>query len=306
MSEILDGQSLAKKVRAEIAAKVKGYLDNGQRPPKLVVLLIGENPASQIYVKSKIRACVEAGIISNSVNLPNDIEEDRVLSEIERLNRDPDVDGILIQMPLPLHIDTSKIMESVQPDKDVDGFHPLNMGRLLSGLDTFAPCTPLGIVALLKHYKVHLSGKQAVIVGRSQIVGKPLALLLLKENCTVTIAHSKTSNLSEVTKKADILIAAMGKPAFITEEYLPAGGVVIDVGINRISDLNWIIANIGKDSKKSVECREKGYCLIGDVHPVHVEKIASYFTPVPGGVGPLTIAFLLQNTLRAYNLHYKI
>ncbi|HPZ74027.1 MAG: bifunctional methylenetetrahydrofolate dehydrogenase/methenyltetrahydrofolate cyclohydrolase FolD [Bacillota bacterium] len=271
---IIDGKALAKEKRAEIAKQVEALKEKGVTPG-LAVVLVGEDPASQIYVRNKHKACEEVGIYSRKITLPEETTEEEILKIIDELNNDPEIDGILVQLPLPKHIDPDKVILSISPDKDVDGFHPVNAGRLLTGQDGFFPCTPLAVMELIKSAGVDVSGKEAVVVGRSNIVGKPVSMLLLRENATVTICHSKTKDLADVCRRADILVAAVGRPEMITSDYVKEGAVVIDVGINRVGE------------KK----------VVGDVAFDEVKDKAAYITPVPGGVGPMTITMLLYNTL---------
>lgn len=265
---------MAKEKRAEIAKQVEALKEKGVTPG-LAVVLVGEDPASQIYVRNKHKACEEVGIYSRKITLPEETTEEEILKIIDELNNDPEIDGILVQLPLPKHIDPDKVILSISPDKDVDGFHPVNAGRLLTGQDGFFPCTPLAVMELIKSAGVDVSGKEAVVVGRSNIVGKPVSMLLLRENATVTICHSKTKDLADVCRRADILVAAVGRPEMITSDYVKEGAVVIDVGINRVGE------------KK----------VVGDVAFDEVKDKAAYITPVPGGVGPMTITMLLYNTL---------
>lgn len=271
---LLDGKKLSQKICATLKSKIE-KLKN--KKPGLAVVLVGDNPASQIYVAKKEKIARELGFYSEVHRLPASAQEKEILSIIQHLNDSSKIHGILVQLPLPAHIQTQIILNAVSPLKDVDGFHPLNLGRLFMGDPLFTPCTPQGVMELLKEYHIELSGKSAVIVGRSLIVGKPLAHLLLSQNATVTICHSKTKNLEEVCQKADILISAMGKPHFIKNSFVKEGAVVVDVGINRLN-------------KK----------IVGDVDFESVQKKASFITPVPGGVGPMTIAILLQNTLKSF------
>lgn len=271
---IIDGKKIAERIRADIKEKV-AKLD---KTPELAVVLVGDNPASEIYVRAKEKACADVGIISSVHRLPQNVSLGDVLELISTLNRNSDVTGILVQLPLPKQIDEKSVLAAVHPDKDVDGFHPLNVGRMVQKKgDSFVACTPKGIMRLIHFSKENLTGLQAVVVGRSQIVGLPVANLLLQEDCTVTVAHSKTKNLQEVCQRADILVVAVGKPRLITKDYIKEGAIVIDVGINRT---------------------DSGLC--GDVCFEDALAMASYVTPVPGGVGPLTIAMLLENTYQAY------
>lgn len=283
MATILDGKKLSETIKQEIAVEVKKLTDSSLLPPGLAVIIVGNNPASKVYVSSKKKACAATGVYSLEVALDENITQEKLIEEINKLNNDEKINGILLQLPLPKHLDEHKALEAISPDKDVDGFHPINVGKLYIGLDTFVPCTPKGIIEILKRYKVPISGKNAVVIGRSNIVGKPIAALLMKENATVTIAHSKTQNLQELVKSADIVVAAIGKPNYVKGDWIKDGAVVVDVGINSVDDPS----------------SPKGYKLVGDVDYEGAEKKASFITPVPGGVGPMTIAMLLSNTLKA-------
>ena len=283
MATILDGKKLSETIKQEITVEVKKITDSSITPPGLAVIIVGNNPASKTYVSSKKKACATTGIYSLEVALDESISQEKLIEEINKLNNDDKINGILLQLPLPKHLDEHAALEAIKPEKDVDGFHPINVGKLYIGLDTFVPCTPKGIIELLKRYEVTIAGKNAVVIGRSNIVGKPIAALLMKENATVTIAHSKTQNLPELVKTADIVVAAIGKPNYVKGEWIKEGAVVIDVGINSVEDPS----------------SPKGYRLVGDVEFEEAEKKASYITPVPGGVGPMTIAMLLSNTLKA-------
>lgn len=276
MSNIIDGKAVAYKFRDKLKNEVSFLSGHGSKPG-LAVLLVGDNPASLIYTKAKAKACEELGINSFQYTLHKDISQTDLLWQISELNNDAKVHGILVQLPLPKHLDEELILEAISPEKDVDGFHPFNVGRLVAGKPLFQPCTPLGIMKLLEDSGIDVSGKDAVVVGRSNIVGKPIAIMLLQKNATVTICHSKTINLQEKIKRADILIAAIGKPHMIKGEWIKQGAVVIDVGINRLDN--------GK--------------LAGDVEYEEAFKRASFITPVPGGVGPMTIAMLMYNTVEA-------
>ena len=289
MAIILDGKKLSETIKNEIAAEVKKLADSSKPVPGLAVIIVGNNPASKTYVSSKKKACAATGIYSLEVALDESITQEKLIEEINKLNNDEKINGILLQLPLPKHLDEHAALEAIKPEKDVDGFHPINVGKLYIGLDTFVPCTPKGIMELLKRYEVSIAGKNAVVIGRSNIVGKPIAALLMKENATVTIAHSKTQNLPELVKTADIVVAAIGKPNFVKGEWIKEGAVVIDVGINSVDD----------------PTSPKGYKLVGDVEYEEASKRASYITPVPGGVGPMTIAMLLSNTLKASLINGK-
>jgi methylenetetrahydrofolate dehydrogenase (NADP+)/methenyltetrahydrofolate cyclohydrolase len=279
-ARIIDGKSIAAEMRAKIALQVQKLAARGV-VPGLAVVLVGDNPASEVYVRNKSKAVQEAGMRSFDQRFPGTISEADLLAALQRLNRDPQVHGILVQMPLPRGIDPLKIIAAVDPDKDVDGFHPLNVGKLKMGLPGIVPCTPLGCILLAKSVHASMAGMEAVVIGRSNIVGKPLALLLLREDATVTIAHSKTRDIAAVCRRADLLFAAIGRPELIRGNWIKPGATVIDVGINRLP---------GKDGKTH---------LVGDVAFAEVVKVADAVTPVPGGVGPMTIACLLANTLQA-------
>lgn len=276
MAELINGKELAEKMQAEIAIKVS-ELKTKSISPGLVVLLVGENPASQVYVRNKERSAKSIGIHSKVERYPSTISEETLLAEIEKYNQDPNFHGILVQLPLPKHIDEEKVLLAIDPKKDVDGFHPMNLGRLLAGNPDKIPCTPYGIMKMFAAYDINLAGKRALVIGRSNIVGKPMAQLLLMADATVTIAHSKTANLAELAKEADILVVAIGRGHFVTKEFIKSGAVVIDVGMNRDEH--------GK--------------LIGDVKFDEVEPLASYITPVPKGVGPMTITMLMYQTVLA-------
>jgi methylenetetrahydrofolate dehydrogenase (NADP+)/methenyltetrahydrofolate cyclohydrolase len=276
MAILIDGKSIAGKIRGEIAVEVNRLKSLGIIPG-LAVILVGDNAASRVYVSMKEKACSDVGIYSDEYKLSEDTEEKELLHLIDRLNKNNEIHGILVQLPLPAHINESKIVEAISPEKDVDGFHPYNVGRLIAGKPLFQPCTPYGIMVMLKESGIDLAGKEVVVVGRSNIVGKPVAFMCLQQNATVTLCHSKTRNLSEKIGLADILIAAVGKPEMIKGEWIKEGAVVIDVGVNRI--------DCGK--------------LVGDVEFSVASKRASYITPVPGGVGPMTITMLLYNTLQS-------
>ncbi len=276
MSAILiDGRMVAKKWKDYAAQRTQRLIEKGVAP-HLAVILVGENAASQVYVRNKENACIHAGIRSTIIRLPEVCTQDELENAVLSLNKDESVHGILVQLPLPKGLDEARVLALIDPDKDVDGFHAMNSGRLMNGQPSFVPCTPLGVMKLLEAYRIPTRGKHAVIIGRSNIVGKPMAMLLLAADATVTICHSKTANLAEITRQADILVAAVGKPNFVTGDMIKQGAAVIDVGINRVDD-----------------------GLVGDVHAEQAEKVASYLTPVPGGVGQMTIAMLLSNTLDA-------
>jgi len=285
-AELIDGKKLAGEIRAEIADEVLLLAEKGI-VPGLGVILVGEDPASRSYVAAKEKACQKAGIYSDDNRLPADVSQDELLRLVERMNKDPKIHGILVQLPLPDHIDEEEVLLRIHPEKDVDGFHPCNVGRMVLGQKAFLPCTPHGVIQLLKRSGVKTEGSHTVIVGRSAIVGKPLANLLLQKaegrNATVTVCHSATKDLAALTRQADILIAAIGRPEMITADMVKKGAVVIDVGVNRVDD----------------PAKERGYRLVGDVDFDEVKKKASKITPVPGGVGPMTITMLLYNTLES-------
>jgi methylenetetrahydrofolate dehydrogenase (NADP+)/methenyltetrahydrofolate cyclohydrolase len=278
-ARIIDGKAAAAELRAAIAVEVSKFRVAKGRAPGLAVVLVGEDPASAVYVRNKGKATVEAGMESFEHRLSADTSESELLALVEKLNADPSVDGILVQLPLPGHIDADKVLTSIDPDKDVDGFHPVNVGRLATGLDGFVPCTPLGCLKLLRAELGNLSGKEAIVIGRSNIVGKPMAQLLLADSCTVTIAHSRTKDLPDVVRRADIVVAAVGRPEMVKGSWLKPGATIIDVGINRVP---------GADGKSK---------LVGDVDFSSASEVAGAITPVPGGVGPMTIACLIRNTL---------
>lgn len=284
--KLLDGREISNKVKAELAEEVKVMIGQGDRPPHLAAIIVGNDPASETYVKSKVKACDRIGYGSTLIRLSENVTEKELLTEIEKINTNAEIDGLIVQLPLPKHIDEHSVTSAVCPEKDVDGFHPKNIGKLMLGMPTFISATPKGILELLKRYNIETNGKHCVVVGRSNIVGTPVSNLLSRNsdpgNCTVTLCHSRTKDLGSFTRSADILIAAIGRANFITADMVKEGAVVVDVGINRVED----------DS-------EKGYSLKGDVAFEQVAPKTSYITPVPGGVGRMTIAALLQNTLIA-------
>lgn len=283
--EIIYGNELSQKIKEELKQEIEKLQKEGKRLPVLSVILVGDNPASQSYVKSKANACASIGMENRTICMPGSTTQQELLEEVQRQNEDPEVDGILVQLPLPSHLDEVSVIDAISPDKDVDGLHPVNAGKLLTGRDGFVPCTPLGVMEMLTSIGyADLSGLNAVVIGRSNLVGKPLSLLLQKQNATVTMAHSRTAHLKEICQQADILIAAIGKPKKITADYIKEGAVVIDVGINRMED--------GK--------------LCGDVDFEAIKEKTKAITPVPKGVGPMTVCMLLKNTLKAYKEHEKI
>lgn len=290
--ELLDGKKTAALVQEAIAEEVRQIVAKGHRPPHLVAILVGNNGASMTYVNNKVTACERVGFASSVVNLPEDISQEALLEEIEKLNKDKSIDGFIVQLPLPKHINEQEVLLNVNPDKDADGFHPTNFGRMALGLDAFIPATPYGILELLTQYKIPTDGKHVVVIGRSDIVGRPISILLSQKpwNATVTLTHSRTQNLSKLTQEADIIIAALGIPNFLKAEMVKEGAVIIDVGITRVADAS----------------AKKGFRIVGDVDFEQVKQKASYITPVPGGVGPMTIAMLMKNTLNAYKRTHKI
>ena len=295
----LDGAAVAREIRAEVARDVADLKGRTGRTPRLAAVLVGDDPASQVYVRNKVAACKEVGIRSDEVRLEATITQERLAGRIRALNDDPDVDGILVQLPLPRGLDRLSVLLGLDPEKDVDGLHPLNAGRLLMKMDAPVPCTPAGIIDLLERNRLPIAGRHAVVVGRSEIVGRPMTTLLLQRDATVTVCHSRTQDLASFTSRADLLIAAIGRPAFLRGEHIGTGAVVVDVGVNRVDDAAAAAAIFGEDSPRVRQVRERGYTLVGDVHPVEAAERAAFLTPVPGGVGPLTIACLLRNTLRA-------
>jgi methylenetetrahydrofolate dehydrogenase (NADP+)/methenyltetrahydrofolate cyclohydrolase len=292
----LDGAATAAAIRQEVAAQVAAF---GDRPPGLAVILAGDDPASGVYVRSKIRACHELGIYSEQILPPATVTTAELLRQVEALNARDDIDGILVQLPLPPQVDAAAVLLAVAPEKDVDGFHPVNLGRLVSQRPGPRPCTPAGIIQLLKRNQIEIAGREAVVVGRSDIVGKPLALLLLHEHATVTICHSRTRNLAGVCQRGELLFAAIGKPAMLDERHIRRGAVVVDVGVNALTDAAAVEKYFPGNAQRREEFERRGRTLIGDVDPRAACAVASAFTPVPGGVGPLTIAMLMANTVAA-------
>jgi len=294
---ILDGTKIAQDIRTEVAAEVKAMAAAGIRPG-LAVVLVGHNPASEIYVRGKVKACEEVGIHSEQFTPPDSATTAEVFALIEDLNRRNDIDGILVQLPLPTQVDAKKILLAVDPSKDVDGFHPMNVGLLSTQRPGLVPCTPAGVMEILKRSNIPVAGREAVVVGRSDIVGKPVAMLLLNGNATVTVCHSKTPDLPGVCRRADILVAAIGRAGLITRGFVKPGATVIDVGMNTVTDLKEFQRFFAGNAKREETFRKRGSTLIGDVHP-EVADVAGAITPVPGGVGPLTIAMLMFNTVKA-------
>jgi methylenetetrahydrofolate dehydrogenase (NADP+)/methenyltetrahydrofolate cyclohydrolase len=285
--QILDGKKAAQAVKDELKLEVAQLAAEGKKIPHLAAILVGTNGASETYVAAKVKACEEAGFKSTLIRFEDSVSGNKLLEKISELNNDPDVDGILVQLPLPKHISDEEVINTIEPDKDVDGFHPVNVGKMVQGLPTFIPATPHGIMLMLEYYKLNTKGMHAVVIGRSNIVGRPMSILLSENknpgNCTVTICHSQTKNIAELCRSADIIVAALGKPDFVTADMVKEGAIVIDVGITRITDAT----------------RKSGFKLKGDVDFENVSPKCSWITPVPGGVGPMTIAALLKNTFRS-------
>ena len=302
--QILDGIAIAAEIKAEVAGQVEALAARGIKPGLAVILVGAGTPAaaaSEIYVRSKVKTCGELGIFSDMQTPPETVTTDELLARVADLNARDDIDGILIQLPLPAHVDTKRLLESVDPAKDVDGFHPVNVGRLQSGQPGLQPCTPAGVMQMLARRNVEVSGRTAVVLGRSDIVGKPMAMLLVNASATVTICHSRTADLAQYTRAADILVAAIGRAGFVTEDMVKPGAVVIDVGINRVTDERKLHEFFGDDLARAATFAKRGSVVVGDVHP-EAFRTASAYTPVPGGVGALTIAMLMSNTVKAATL----
>jgi len=298
-AKILDGASVAQAIKAAVAAEVAERAAARGLRPGLAAVLVGNDTASQVYVSSKVKTCEQLGLYSEKIPLPETTTTAELLALVNELNRRDEIDGILIQLPLPRQIDTTTVLNAVDPAKDVDGIHPISLGRLLLNEPGLRPCTPAGIIEMLDHYQIAMQGKRAVVLGRSRIVGLPMALLLLHRHATVTICHSRTENLPAVAREADILIAAIGRTAMVDASYVKAGAVVVDVGMNRLTTREDLERYYGDDQKRRAAFEKNGSTLIGDVNPREVFEVAGYLTPVPGGVGPLTIAMLMKNTLTA-------
>jgi methylenetetrahydrofolate dehydrogenase (NADP+) / methenyltetrahydrofolate cyclohydrolase len=285
--QILDGKKAAQAIKDDLRIDVAQRSNEGKKVPHLAAILVGSNGASETYVAAKVKACEETGFKSTLIRFEADISENKLLEKIEELNTDPDIDGILVQLPLPKHISDENVINTINPDKDVDGFHPVSIGRMVQGLPTFVPATPYGIMLLLQHYKIETKGKHAIVIGRSNIVGRPMSILLSGNsnpgNCTVTICHSQTKNLKEICLQGDIIVAALGQPGFVKADMVKQGAIIIDVGITRLDD----------------STRKSGFKLKGDVDYDTVAPLSSWITPVPGGVGPMTIAALMKNTFRS-------
>ena len=292
----LDGTLVAQQIQAELGPQLEELRGRGVRPG-LGALLVGDDPASAVYVKNKTRRCEELGLYHETRRLAAGATTADVLAEVEQLNRRSEIHGILVQLPLPAQVDTQRVLDAVKPEKDVDGFHPANVRRLVQRRPRFVPCTPAGVMQLLARCGVELVGRRAVVLGRSEIVGKPMALLLMHADATVTVCHSRTRELAAVTREADVLIAAIGRPGMVRAEHVKPGAVVVDVGINRVSDP--LLARELLEPERFAEFERRGYALVGDVHAPQVAAVAGALTPVPGGVGPLTIAMLMSNTVRA-------
>ena len=291
---ILDGKKTSNDIKSELSVLVDELMKKGKRPPHLAAVLVGNDGASLTYVGSKVRSCEKIGYQSTLIHLPETTSEDELLEQIHSLNTDKEIDGFIVQLPLPKHIDEEKVLMAVDPHKDVDGFHPTNFGKMALDMESFIPATPYGIVELLDRYKIDISGKHAVVIGRSNIVGRPMSILLSRKsspgNATVTLTHSRTKNLETITKEADIVVSALGVPNFLTQDMIKEGAIIIDVGITRVPN----------------DSNPKGYVITGDVDYENVKEKASYITPVPGGVGPMTIAMLLQNTYHAYTRYSDV
>jgi len=297
---ILDGNKIAAQIRSELQAEVQALIAAGRRPG-LAVILAGHNPASEIYVRNKVKACAQLQIHSEKLTPPDTVTTEELLQMVHTLNARDDIDGILVQLPLPAQVDSKKVLLAVSPEKDVDGFHPMNVGNLSTQRPGLVPCTPSGVIEVLRRSNIPIEGSNAVVVGRSDIVGKPVAMLLLNNNATVTVCHSKTRNLAEVCRQGDILVAAIGRAGFVTRDFVKPGAAVIDVGINKITERTEFDKFFADDAAREKSFAEKGSTLVGDVDP-HVAEVAGAITPVPGGVGPLTIAMLMSNTVKASKL----
>jgi len=295
------GKTTADAIKEEIRQETEDLNRKGI-VPGLATVLVGDDPASEMYVGSKVKTCRELGMHSELVRLPSKTTQQDLLGEIDRLNRDDGIDGILVQLPLPDQINETVILEAIRPDKDVDGFHPVNTGKLMKGETALVPCTPMGIMEMLSREKIEIKGANAVIVGRSNIVGKPMAMLMLQKHATVTICHSRSRDLPGICRRADILIVAVGRPAMVTGDYIKEGAVVVDVGTNRITSMEQVVELYGPDSPRVDSITKRGSTVVGDVHPRDPYGIAAAITPVPGGVGPLTISYLMKNTLVACKL----
>ncbi len=304
-ARILDGKKICQEIFDELRDEVSA-LEKLEIRPGLAAVLVGNDPASKIYVENKIKACESLNIFSECFDLPKDSTTDDLLYLASSLNGRDDIDGILIQLPLPGEVDVKRVLEAIAPDKDVDGLHPVSIGRLVSGREGLVPCTPAGIIEILRRSNVPISGKRAVVLGRSDMVGKPVAMLLMHNHATVTVCHSKTANLAEVASTADILVAAIGRPALVTRDFIRPGATVIDVGINRLTQIEEVKKIYRDPGEHLRKLQAKGSVLVGDVHPEDVKERAGAYTPVPGGVGPLTIAMLMANTVHASRMRRSV
>ncbi len=307
-ARILSGKTIAEAIKSEVAAEIADLKEVHGFSPCLVAVRVGEDPASAVYVGSKVRTAEELGIVSEHLHFDADTSQEKIVEVVTELNERTDVDGILLQLPLPRHIDEREILELIDPEKDVDGFHPINTGRLMQGYEGLVPCTPAGVIEILKRSDIDITGKHAVVVGRSNIVGKPMAMLLLKESATVTICHSRTKDLPSITNQADILVAAIGRAGFIRAEHIGEGATVIDVGINNVADVE-LARELFSDEeieKRLAAIENRGFTLVGDVNPREAMEKAANFTPVPGGVGLLTVAMLMKNTVVAAKIRRGI
>ncbi|HEY7912572.1 MAG TPA: bifunctional methylenetetrahydrofolate dehydrogenase/methenyltetrahydrofolate cyclohydrolase FolD [Blastocatellia bacterium] len=300
-AKILDGAAVASTIKEEVAAEAQELASRGLRPG-LAAVLVGSDSASQIYVSNKVKTCQQLGLYSEKIELDETTTTEELLRLVERLNSRDDIDGILIQLPLPRHIDAALVLDSVDPAKDVDGFHPVNLGRLMLNEPGLRPCTPAGIMEMLDRYNVEMAGARAVIIGRSRIVGLPMSLLLLHRNATVTVCHSRTRDLASVAREADLLVAAIGRAAMVDSSYIKPGAAVVDVGMNRVTSREDVEKYFGDNPKRAAAFEKNGFTLVGDVHPREALEVAGQLTPVPGGVGPLTIAMLMKNTLTAMKM----
>ncbi len=301
MGQWIDGAALAARIQEEAGAEVRRLEAAGLRPG-LAVVIVGDDPASHVYVRNKARTCEALGMHSEKIELAAAAATSEVLKVVCALNERADIHGVLVQLPLPRQVDARAVIDAIDPQKDVDGIHPMNAGRLLAGRAVLKPCTPAGIMEILRRYKIPLRGRRGTVIGRSDIVGKPVSIMLMHEDVTVTMCHSKTADLPAVARESDILIAAMGKPGFVDDTFVKPGAVVIDVGTSRLDSLDRIRGIFGEDARRIADFQKKGYTLVGDVNPAKVLPRCSYLTPVPGGVGPLTIAMLMANTVRAASL----
>ncbi len=306
-ANILSGAAIADQIKSEVAAEVKRLAATENFRPCLVVVRVGDDAASAVYVGSKVKTSGELGIVSEHRHLSAETSQTELLKIVDELNARDDVDGILVQLPLPKQIDENAVLERINPEKDVDGFHPVNAGKLFQGQKSLVPCTPAGVIEILKRSDIEIAGKHAVVLGRSNIVGKPMALLLLQENATVTICHSRTKNLAEITGQADILVAAIGRAGFVRGEHIKKGATVVDVGINNVSDIEFAreLFDETEIEKRLATIEKRGFTLVGDVNPKEAKAKAANFTPVPGGVGLLTVAMLMKNTVDAAKMRRK-